>query len=300
MGRQIDAAIGLAEGVARVQPSLGRRLLRLAKQQPLGAIGGACLLVLVLAAIFAEQISPYGPFTMIYADKLKPISTKHLLGTDQFGRDLFSRIVHGSRLSLGIGLASVTLGTILGAFFGLISGYWGATRIDTIIQRLMDSLMALPSLILAIAIMAVLGISIINVMIAIGVVLVPRNSRVVRGAVLSTRENQYVEAARVIGCKDARILLYHILPNVVAPIIVLATVELGNAIMTEASLSFLGYGIPPPHPSWGGILSLEGRAFMEMAPWVAIFPGIALSLAVLGFNLFGDSLRDVLDPRLRQ
>lgn len=285
------------EGLKR--PPFRRALWRLTRRQPMGAVSAAFLLLIILASLLADFISPYHPFAMVSEYPLEPPSQQHLLGTDLYGRDMLSRIIHGSRVSLSVGLIAVGIASILGSASGLISGYWSGSLVDAAIQRLMDALMSIPMLVLAIAIMAVLGVSIQNVMIAIGITQMPRTARVVMGAVLTVKENQYVEAAVAIGCRSGRILLRHILPNVFAPIIILASIGLGQSIVVEATLSFLGYGTPPPFPSWGGMLSGQGREFFEAAPWVAIFPGLALTLTVLAFNLFGDAVRDILDPRLR-
>jgi peptide/nickel transport system permease protein len=230
--------------------------------------------------------------------RLAPPSWPHPFGTDDIGRDVFSRIIYGARISLWVGLLAVGIGTVAGTIIGLLCGYWEG-RLDLALQRFMDALMAIPGLILAMAIVSVLTPNTTNAMLAIAVVIIPGNSRIVRGAVLSAKQNQYVEAARALGCGHLRMIVTHILPNVTAPILIIASIWLGNAIFIEASLSFLGLGTQPPTPSWGLMLSSTGRAFMEQAPWLAIFPGLAISLAVLGFNLFGDTLRDVWDPKLR-
>ena len=273
-------------------------LLRFARKKPLGAIGGAIVFMMVVTALAAPFVSPYDPIDDDYEVKLTGPSTSHFFGTDQFGRDLFSRVLHGARVSLYVGLFSVALGTGAGTLLGLTSGYLGG-KVDLLIQRCADVLMAFPFLVLAMAIVATLGASINNVVLAIAIVQAPNVSRVVRSSVLSLKENQYIEAARAIGGSTPRIMLRHIAPNVMAPVIILATAGLGSAILVEASLSFLGVGTPPPLPSWGGELSKAGRQFAQVAPWLAIFPGIAITLAVFGFNLVGDALRDVLDPRLR-
>jgi peptide/nickel transport system permease protein len=268
------------------------------KRKPLGAAAASIILLIVFAAIFADVLAPYDPLFTHPEIRLAPPGWQHPFGTDDIGRDVFSRIIYGARISLWVGLLAVGIGTVAGTIIGLICGYWEG-QLDLVLQRFMDALMAIPGLILALAIVSVLTPNTTNAMLAIAVVIIPGNSRIVRGAVLSAKQNQYVEAARALGCGHLRMIVSHILPNVTAPILIIASIWLGNAIFIEASLSFLGLGTQPPTPSWGLMLSSTGRAFMEQAPWLAIFPGLAISLAVLGFNLFGDTLRDVWDPKLR-
>src|SRR6266446_1034872 len=268
------------------------------KRKPLGAAAASIILLIVFTAIFADVLAPYDPLFTHPEIRLAPPSWQHPFGTDDIGRDVCSRIIYGARISLWVGLLAVGIGTVAGTIIGLICGYWEG-RLDLVLQRFMDALMAIPGLILALAIVSVLTPNTTNAMLAIAVVIIPGNSRIVRGAVLSAKQNPYVEAARALGCGHLRMIVSHILPNVTAPILIIASIWLGNAIFIEASLSFLGLGTQPPTPSWGLMLSSTGRAFMEQAPWLAIFPGLAISLAVLGFNLFGDTLRDVWDPKLR-
>jgi ABC-type dipeptide/oligopeptide/nickel transport system permease subunit len=269
-----------------------------ARRRPLGAVSAFFLLVMTVAAVFAEVVSPYGPYQINPIDSFVGPSWGHLFGTDQIGRDVFSRVVFGSRISLQVGIMAVGIGLTTASVVGILSGYIGG-RFDTVVQRISDAVQTIPGIVLAMALVSILQPSLTNVMFAISIVIIPFNQRVVRSAVLSIKENTYVEAARAIGASRTRIMFAHILPNVVAPIIVLASVLFGFAILTEAGLSFLGLGTPPPTPSWGMMLSGEGRQFMESAPWLSIFPGLAITLAVLAFNLFGDALRDALDPRLR-
>jgi ABC-type dipeptide/oligopeptide/nickel transport system permease subunit len=269
------------------------------RRKPLGAASAAVIIVLVLTAIFADVLAPYDPLATHPEIRLAPPSRDHLFGTDDIGRDVLSRIIYGSRISLWVGLLAVGIGTIAGMLVGLVCGYWEG-RLDLVVQRIMDAIQAIPGLILALAIVSVLTPNTTNAMLAIAMVIIPGNSRIVRGAVLAAKQNRYVEAAEAMGCRQPRILLSHILPNVTAPILIIASIWLGNAILIEASLSFLGLGTQPPTPSWGLMLSSTGRAFMEQAPWLAIFPGVAISLAVLAFNLFGDTLRDAWDPKLRR
>jgi peptide/nickel transport system permease protein len=281
-----------------VEVRRGRALWTVIKRKPLGMASAALILLLVLTAIFADVLAPYDPLAAQPEIRLAAPSWAHPFGTDDIGRDVFSRVIYGSRISLWVGLLAVGIGTLAGTIIGLVSGYWEG-RLDMILQRVMDALMTLPGLILALAIVSVLKPSTTNAMLAIAVVIIPGNSRIVRGAVLSAKQNRFVEAAQAIGCRDLRIIGTHILPNVTAPILIIASIWLGNAILIEASLSYLGVGTQPPTPSWGLMLSSTGRAFMEQAPWLAIFPGFAISLAVFGFNLFGDTLRDAWDPKLR-
>src|SRR5713101_584875 len=286
---------------ARSDVEIGRlRSLWIAiRRKPLGAASAALIAILVLTAVMADVVAPYDPLATQPEIRLAAPSWEHPFGTDDIGRDVLSRVIYGSRISLWVGLLAVGIGTVAGMIIGLISGYWEG-RIDLVLQRVMDAIQAIPGLILALAIVSVLRPNTTNAMLAIAVVIIPGNSRIVRGAVLSAKQNRYVEAAQAIGCRQPRIIASHILPNVTAPILIIASIWLGNAILIEASLSFLGVGTQPPTPSWGLMLSSTGRAFMEQAPWLAIFPGLAISLAVFGFNLFGDTLRDAWDPKLRR
>lgn len=276
-----------------------RNLCTFTRRQPLGVASGLLICVLVFTAIFADVIAPYDPLETRPDIRLLSPRLQHPFGTDDIGRDVLSRVIYGARISLWVGLLAVGIGTFVGTIIGLISGYWEGA-VDLWLQRVMDALMTIPGLILALAIISVLTPNTTNAMLAIAIVIIPGNSRIVRGTVLSAKQNPYVEAARALGCGHIRIISSHILPNVTAPILIIASIWLGNAIFIEASLSFLGLGTQPPTPSWGLMLSSTGRAFMEQAPWLAIFPGLAISLAVLGFNLFGDTLRDIWDPKLRR
>ena len=287
------------EGQTGEQVSRAGALWATIKRKPLGIASAALIALLVLTAIFADALSPYDPLAAQPEIRLAPPSWAHPFGTDDIGRDVLSRIIYGSRISLWVGLLAVGIGTLAGMVVGLVSGYWEG-RTDLVLQRVMDAVQAIPGLILALAIVSVLTPSTTNAMLAIAVVIIPGNSRIVRGAVLSAKQNRYVEAAQALGCRHLHIIAMHILPNVTAPILIIASIWLGNAILIEASLSFLGLGTQPPDPSWGLMLSSTGRAFMEQAPWLAVFPGLAISLAVLGFNLFGDTLRDAWDPKLRR
>jgi peptide/nickel transport system permease protein len=282
---------------ARPRRPAGVALLRTARRHPVGAFGACLVLALLLVALAAPLISRYSPTEQAAASFVRP-NGEHWFGTDRLGRDIYSRVVYGSRVSLMSGFASVALGGALGTLLGLLSGYFGRWP-DLVIQRLMDIVLAFPIIILALVIITVLGASLLNVILAIAVAIVPGVSRVVRGAVLSVKENDYIMASNALGAGQARIMLRHILPNVAAPIIVLLTALLSYAILAEAALSYLGLGAPPPTPSWGADLSGTARDYFTYAPWLAIFPGVAISLAVLGFNLFGDTVRDTLDPRLR-
>jgi peptide/nickel transport system permease protein len=271
-------------------------LVRLVKK-PAGAVGFALIGLLIFTAIFAEWLAPFDPLEMA-SSRLTAPGGENLLGTDEFGRDILSRIIFGSRISLKVGLISVLIAALLGGPLGLVSGYFGGW-LDDLVMRLMDILYSFPGLILAMLITAMLGPSLTNTMIAIGIVYAPGFSRVVRGPVLAQKGLEYIEASRALGASSARIIFAHVLPNVIAPVIVATTVSFSFALLSEAALSYLGLGAQPPEPSWGTML-LTGKRFMEVAPWTAIYPGIAIALAVLGSNLLGDALRDVLDPRLKR
>ena len=271
---------------------------RLARQKYLGAISLVVLVVFVFTAAAATFVAPYDPVAVDTAISLQAPSAAHLFGTDELGRDLFSRVIYGARVSLVVGLGSVAIGVLFGVFLGITSAYFGG-RYDLIVQRFIDALQSFPSLVLAMVIVATLGSSVFHVTLAIAITMIATKTRVIRGAALSLKQNSYVEAARVIGASHAHIMMRYILPNAWAPIIVLASATLGQAIIREASLSFLGLGPPPPNPTWGGMLSGSARSFMSTAQWMVIFPGLAITTIVLAFNLLGDTIRDVMDPRLK-
>jgi peptide/nickel transport system permease protein len=274
------------------------RIGRLARRKPMGFVGVVIVIVLVLMAVFADSIARHNPDQVRAAQRLKAPSQAHWFGTDDFGRDVFSRVAHGARVSLRIGIAAVLVGTTMGALIGLISGYLGG-RFDLIVQRVMDALMAFPTLVLALAVVAALGASLRNVIIAVSLTLIPAANRLVRSVALSVRETSFVTAARASGATQGRVVFRHVLPNCLAPYLVIATANLGSAIVAEASLGFLGLGVPPPTPAWGSMLSGATQSFLFRAPWMAIYPGLAISLAVFGFNMLGDAVRDLLDPKLR-
>ena len=268
------------------------------RRRPLGAIGAAIILVMVALAATAGWLAPYDPLETDYGAMLAAPSVAHWLGTDAFGRDVLSRVIYGSRTALLVGLGASLLGASTGSLIGVGSAYFGG-RIDMLVQRIMDVLFAFPVIILALAVVAVLGTGAGNVILAIAAPMIPRCARVVRASALAVREMPYIDAARASGYGHTRIILRHMLPNVMAPILIMATAFLGEAILLEASLSFLGLGVQEPTAAWGLMLRGAAVQFAESAPWMAIFPGLAISLGVFGFNLFGDSLRDALDPRLR-
>ncbi len=275
------------------------------RRKPLGAAGGVIVAILIGTAIFAAQIAPYPYDTGKGVERLKGPSAAHILGTDNLGRDLFSRIVYGARVSVAVGFGAVFVGTGLAAVLGILSGYFGGT-FDLLLQRLIDAWIAFPALVLLACLVTILTTratdsvaSIVVVAITLGLVVAGGSSRVVRSAVISIREMPYIEAARSVGCGNFHIIRRYVLPNVLAPILILATVQLGGAILAESTLSFLGFGVKPPMPAWGSMLAGTGRQFFLVAPWLAIWPGLAISLAVFGFNMLGDALRDVLDPRLQ-
>ena len=268
------------------------------RKKPLGAIGGVIVLAMLVMAIFAERIAPYSYDETIRAARMKPPGVAHWLGTDNLSRDMYSRVVYGARISITVGFATIALGTLVATAVGVSSGYFGGAY-DIAVQRVVDAWMSFPFFVIALSVMSVLGPGLLNVILSIAVVVTATSSRVIRGAAISVAQNTYVEAARAMGAGHARIIARCILPNVMATIIILATIGLGGVILAESALSFLGFGVPPPYPSWGGMLSGSGRTYMYRAPWMAIWPGVAISLAVFGFNMLGDALRDVLDPRLR-
>jgi peptide/nickel transport system permease protein len=289
--RANTAVVRLPQSASYASTALG-----IIRRNAVGSIGFALVLLLVLVAIFADVLAPFSATDTVTTPLQSP-TARNLLGADQFGRDILSRIIFGSRISLYVGVIATTIALIGGTTLGLLAGYrrgW----VDNLIMRCMEVLMAFPGLVLQIAIAGLLRPSLTNAMIAIGFASLPGFSRLARGPTLSVAAQDYVQAARVIGASDFRIIIRYVLPNIAAPVIVQATLSLSAAILAEAALSFLGLGTQPPDPSWGIMLS-DGRAFLEIAPWIAVFPGLAIFLAVLGFNLAGDGLRDILDPELR-
>jgi peptide/nickel transport system permease protein len=269
-----------------------------ARTKPLGAGGALIILIMLFVALVAHLLAPYDPYTPDYAAQFARPGAGHWLGTDEFGRDVLSRIMYGARIALFVGFAASFAGCSIGAALGVLSAYSGG-KVDLLLERVMDVLLAFPQLILALAVASILGPAVQNVVIAVAIPIIPRAARVVRSTALSVKENQYVEAARGLGATHHRVVRQHILPNVLAPYLIILTAQLGSAILAEAALSYLGLGAAEPTPSWGLMLSGSAPSYAEKAPWIGLFPGIAISLAVFGFSLFGDSLRDALDPKLR-
>jgi peptide/nickel transport system permease protein len=270
----------------------------LSRRYPLGVAGGIIMTVFVFAALFAGTVAPLDPFTTNPRASLSPPNGTYLMGADMMGRDVLSRLIHGARISLAVSLGATLLGSGCGAALGLASGYVGGL-FDLLVQRVAEIMQSLPLLVMALVITAALGPSLTNTIIAIAIPLIPNVARVIRSNVLSLREMPFVEAAKATGMSEWRVAIIHVLPNTMAPLIVLATAQLGSTILTEASLSFLGLGVPEPWPSWGRMLSESAAEYVRTAPWLVIFPGLAISLVVFGTNLLGDALRDALDPRER-
>jgi peptide/nickel transport system permease protein len=288
---QLARTVGAGESLRRPQ----NRALRRLRQRPLALFGAFVILFFVVVAVFAPQLAPYDPAATDFLAVRQAPSADYLLGTDDVGRDVLSRLVYGARASLMAGVISVVIALLMGVPLGLIAGFYGGL-IDEIIMRFTDALLSFPFLILAVALAAALGPSLQNAMIAIGIATAPTFIRLTRGQVLAVKTEEYVQAARALGTGDARILVRHILPNSFTPLLVQATLAIAQAIIAESSLSFLGLGVQPPVPSWGGMLNVA-KGFMADAPWMAVWPGLSIFVTVLAFNLFGDGLRDALDPR---
>jgi peptide/nickel transport system permease protein len=286
-----------ATPAVRVAPSPWTAARRRFVRSRTGMGGALVLIVVTLSAVFAAQVAPYNPIRQDFRVEREPPSLQHLMGTDEFGRDLFSRVIWGAQASLQAGAIAASIALAAGLILGMLAAYYGGAP-DNFIMRVMDVLLAFPYILLAIAVVAILGPGLRNAMIAIGIVYIPHYARVVRGAVLSVRARDYVEAARALGAADGRVMVQHVLPNTLAPVIVQTTLNVGTAIIDTAGLSFLGLGTQPPTPDWGNMLS-AGRSYVIDSPWIATFPGLAILVTVLAFNLMGDALRDAFDPRLR-
>jgi peptide/nickel transport system permease protein len=282
-----------------LRTDLGVISLRAVISRPLGALGLFMVLLVVVIALTAPLTTRYGPNDQDYTVRLQAPSLSHLMGTDEFGRDLWARIAYGSRISLQVSILAVLAGTTFGLALGTVSGYFGGV-VDSLLQRLVEVMMSLPGILLALALVAILGSGVDKVIIALSIMYLPWTLRIIRASVLSVRRNIYIDAAQSIGAGPIRIMVRHVVPNITAPYLILASSLLGNAILTEASLSFLGLGVPPPVPSWGRMLADSVAQYARSAPWMVVFPGMAITWLVLGFNLVGDVLRDAWDPRLRK
>ena len=299
MATNLELAHATASAELSPRLSAAEEVVKFIRTKPLGAAGALIILGMMGLAFFAGALAPYDPYVGDYGQQFARPSAEHWFGTDEFGRDVLSRVMYGARIALFVGFTASLAGCTLGGLLGVVSAYCGG-KVDLLLERLMDTLLAFPQLILALAIASILGPAVQNVVIAISIPIIPRAARVVRATALSVKENVYVEAVQALGATRRRVVLHHIVPNVVAPYIIMLTAQLGGAILAEAALSYLGLGTAEPTPSWGLMLSGSAPLYAEKAPWIALFPGIAISLGVFGFNLFGDSLRDALDPKLRK
>jgi peptide/nickel transport system permease protein len=290
--------VAAAAEPAATPRSLRAGMISFCRRQPLGTVGLVLVLVMAVAGLSAEWIAPYSPTSNDFAAMTEPPSWAHIMGTDQFGRDLFSRIVYGARTALIVGFSCAIIGGIAGLVLGVASAYFGG-RLDLLLQRIFDVVMAFPLIIMALAVIAIFGSGVHNVIVAITIPLIPRCARVVRSSALAIRGVPYIDAARACGFGHTRIILRHMVPNVMAPFLIMLTAFVGQAILAEASLSYLGLGVQEPTPAWGLMLQGGAEEFASTAPWIAVFPGLAIALTVFGFSLFGDALRDVMDPKLR-
>ena len=299
MATNLELAHSTASAELSPRLTVAEEVAKFIRTKPLGTVGALIILGMLGLAAFAELLAPYDPYHGDYGLQFVRPSAEHWFGTDEFGRDVLSRIMFGARIALFVGFTASFSGCTIGALLGVVSAYWGG-KVDLLLERLMDILLAFPQLILALAIASILGPAVQNVVIAVSIPVIPRVARVVRAAAMSVKENVYVEAVQALGASRRRVILQHIIPNVMAPYIIMVTAQLGAAILAEAALSYLGLGAAEPTPSWGLMLSGSAPSYAEKAPWIALFPGIAISLGVFGFNLFGDSLRDALDPKLRK
>jgi len=305
----MEAAIQLSVNKPKTKPKTESKVVqsfksflkfmsRLCKQKRLGAVGATVAVVFLFFGVFADVMAPFGMNEVDMAARLKPPSLQHFFGTDNLGRDMFSRCIYGAQISVIIGLAVATLATFVSALIGIVSGYFGG-KVDMVVQRFVDAWMSFPGLVVLIVVASVFGPGLVQIIITLGLLIGIGGSRIVRSAVVSVRENMYIHAAKSIGASSGRILWRHVLPNVAPPLIILFTSSVGSAILAESGLSFLGLGVPPPTPTWGGMLSGNGRTYMLQGPWLALAPGICLTLVVYSINVLGDALRDLLDPRMR-